>query len=81
MVRMDGAETRKERISQVAKTIQSALFQNKEVGWVSLSKMVAKIMIETGLTKHKIVEYLEILQSAGQFQIDLENEKIVRASG
>jgi len=27
------------------------------------------------------VEYLEILQNAGQFQIDLENEKIVRASG
>jgi hypothetical protein len=78
MVRRDGAEARKERIAQIAKSIQAALFQNKEAGWISLSKIVSQIMIETGLTRNKVMEYLQLLSDAGQFVLDESNDKIRR---
>jgi hypothetical protein len=80
MVRMDGAEARKERIGHIAKAIQAALFQNKEAGWISLQKTVSKIMIDTGLTKNKVMEYLELLTAAAQFELDEKNDRITRVS-
>ncbi|MGD0449915.1 MAG: hypothetical protein ABSA79_02525 [Candidatus Bathyarchaeia archaeon] len=78
MVRKDGAEARKDRISQIAQTIQACLFQNKETGEVPLRKVLARIMIDTGLTKDKVLEYLQLLNDAGQFELDEKNEKIAR---
>lgn len=78
MVRMDGAEARKERISQIARTVQAELFQNKEAGWITLSKIVSRIMIETGLTKNKVIEYLRILNDAGQFELNEKDDHITR---
>jgi deoxyribose-phosphate aldolase len=79
MVRRDGAEARKERIELIARTIQAALFKNKDSGSIMLSKTVAELMLQTGLTRIKTMEYLELLQTAGQFEIDHNDDKIKRA--
>lgn len=79
MVRKDGAEVRKERIELIARTTQAALFKNKDSGYIRLSKTVAELMLQTGLTKIKIMEYLVILQEAGQFDIDHNDDKIKKA--
>lgn len=79
MVGKDGAETRKERIHQIAQSVQAALFKNN--GEISLKQTVANLSIETGLTKEKVFEYLELLANVGQFTIPVEGDKITRASG
>jgi hypothetical protein len=78
MVRRDGAETRKDRIAQIAQSVHAALYQNKEAGWISLSQIVAKTMIDTGLTKSKVLEYLQLLNDAGQFELSAVNDRIDR---
>jgi len=78
LVRKDGAEARKERFGQIAQMVQACLFQNKETGEISLRKTLAKIMIDTGLTKDKVLEYLQLLNDAGQFELDEKNEKITK---
>lgn len=80
MVRKDGAEARKERISLIARTIQSALFQAKEVGYISLSGTISKIMVETGLTRGKVEEYLQLLSEQGQFEVNVNDNQIKRTS-
>ena len=80
MVRKDGAESRKERIAKIATMIQAALYQNKDTGYIPLKKTVAKLELETGLTREKIMEYLELLQEADQFQIDVEKGQIRKIS-
>ncbi len=70
MVRMDGAETRKLRIAEVARIVMSLLFQSKEVGWIPLKSTLAKIMVETGLTKMKVLEYLQLKSDEGVFDLD-----------
>ena len=76
MVRRDGAEARKERITHIARIIQASLFQNKEAGFIPLKKTVAILMLETGLTKEKIMEYLRLLEETGQIEIDEEKDQI-----
>ena len=76
MVRRDGAEARKERINIIAQSIQAVLFQNKEAGFIPLKKTVAKLMYETGLTREKITEYLQLLQETDQFEMDIEKDQI-----
>lgn len=78
MVRRDGAETRKERLEQIAKFVQSSLFLKKESGEISLSKTVAKLMLATGLTESKLLEYLLLLEKADQFEMDTQHDKIKR---
>ena len=78
MVRKDGAEARKERIAEIAKTVQAFLYQNKESGEVPLRKVLAQIMISTGLTRVKVLEYLQLLNDAGQFELDEKNDMIMR---
>ena len=73
MVKRDGAAIRKERIQEIAKTIQSLLHKQTEI---SLSKTVAILQYEFGLTKEKIMEYLRILEALGQFTLDIERDKI-----
>jgi hypothetical protein len=77
MVRRDGAEIRKERIQEVARFIQRALLNEKEL---PLSKTLAVLEYETGLTKEKLMEYLSILENLGQFVIEKEHDKIKRTS-
>jgi len=77
MVRRDGAEIRKERIQEVARFVQRALLNEKEL---SLSRTLAVLQYETGLTKEKLMEYLSILEGLGHFVIDKEHDKIRRIS-
>ena len=69
MVRRDGAAIRKERISEIGRIVHSGLQKNDEI---SLSKTVALLQYDSGLTKGKILEYLEILETLGQFLIEKE---------
>lgn len=77
MVRRDGAEIRKERMQEIARTVQSLLMKH---GKLSFSKTVATFQYETGLTKQKIIEYLEIMEGLGHFVLDKEGDKIRKAS-
>lgn len=76
MVRRDGAEIRKERMQEVARIIQRRLLNEKEL---SLSKTVAFLQYEMGLTKEKLTEYLGILESLGQFVLEKEKDRIRKA--
>lgn len=79
MVARDGAETRKERISQIAKDLQAAFYERKEKGEpeeLELSKFIGLEMYNTGLTKTKTMEYLEIIETLGLCELDKENGKI-----
>jgi len=80
MVRRDGAEARKERIAKIAANVKAALYLNKDLGYISLKKIVAKQELGTGLTREKILEYLALLVEADQFEIDLEKDQIRKSS-
>jgi hypothetical protein len=73
MVRRDGAEIRKERIHEIGKLIHRSLHNHGEI---CLSKTLATLQYEFGLTKDKIQEYLEILEGLGQFIVEKERDKI-----
>jgi len=73
MVRRDGAATRKERIQEIARYVHRLLHKHSEI---SLSKTVAKLQYDYGLTKEKIMEYLHILEDLGQFTLYIEGDKI-----
>jgi len=77
MVRKDGAEAKKERLESIAKKIMSSLSQEMEI---SLSKTIAVIEYEHGLSKEKAVEYLEILEKLNRFVLDKDADKIKRIS-
>jgi hypothetical protein len=77
MVGRDGAEARKERLRRIACTIQAALHKEGEI---PLSKTIAVLQYEMGLTKEKIQEYLEVLQDIDQFFLDFEHDKIKKAN-
>jgi len=77
MIRRNGAEARKERLQQIAQFIQAQLHREGEI---SLSKTIAKLQYDYGLTKERILEYLEILESLGQFIIDKKLEKITKTT-
>ena len=81
MARKDGAEARKERIAKIAANTQSALYLNKDVGYISLKKTVAKQELETGLTRERIMEYLALLVEADQIEMDFEKDQIRKPSG
>jgi len=73
MVRKDGAEAKKERLESIAKKIMSALSQELEI---SLSKTIAVIEYEYGLSKEKALEYLETLEKLNRFVLDKDADKI-----
>jgi hypothetical protein len=73
MIRRNGAEARKERIQQIAQYIQAQLHDKQEI---FLSKTIAELQYKFGLTKERIIDYLEILENLGQFTIDKELDKI-----
>ena len=77
MVRRDGAEIRKERMQEVARLIHRTLANEKQV---SLSKTLALLQYEFGLTKEKLMEYLTVLENLGQFVVEKEHDRIRRIS-
>lgn len=77
MVRKDGAEIRKQRIQEIATTVLRLLnIENEMV----LSKLLATLEYQTGLTKDKLMEYLEIMESMGQFTLSKESDRIFKNS-
>jgi hypothetical protein len=79
MVRRDGAEVRRERIQNITKRVMSLLAQSS-AGEIPLSKTVGILEYETGLTRYKVMEYLRIGEAAERFIIDVEADKIKKAS-
>jgi hypothetical protein len=82
MVKGDGAQRRKERLEEIAKFVQAALHQSKEAGdeGISLSKTVVQLMLLTGLKELTVKEYLGLLEKAGQFEMNVQADKIHRAA-
>ena len=79
MVRMDGAETKAIRVSEIAKFIQAALTANKENGWIPLKQTVARLAVKMGLTSAKVKEYLKELEATGdQFWEICESEDKIK---
>ena len=81
MVKRDGAETRRERITEIARFIQAAFQKKKEAGEseeLSLSKLVSTMMFLKGLTKDTVMEYLEVIQGMEQIEVDVVNDKVRR---
>ena len=74
MVRRDGADVRKERIQEIGRRIQALL--HKSSGEIRLTKTVSAFAYEFGLTKEKIMEYLEILEHLDRFGLDVEKDMI-----
>jgi hypothetical protein len=81
LVRHDGCEVRKERISKIAAYVQAQLYQNKDPGYIPFKKTVIIQSLSSGLTKERVKEYLEDLASTGQFEIDEEKDQIRKTSG
>ena len=77
VVRRDGAEIRKERIQEVARFLQRALQNERRL---SLSKTLALLQYEFGLTKEKLLEYLNILENLGQVVSETELDRIRRTN-
>lgn len=75
MVRKDGAEARKERLQKIAQAIQAALHQEKDL---PLSRTMATLEYDFGLTKDRVREYLEVLENLGQLEIDETCDRIKR---
>jgi hypothetical protein len=76
-MRGDGADKKKERYAKLARFIQALLNQSKEV---ALTQSVARFAVMEGLSRTRILEYLEDLQATGDqaFEVDRQNDKIRR---
>jgi hypothetical protein len=77
MVGRDGAAARKERLQRIARSVQASLHKEIEI---PLSKTIAILQYEMGLTKEKIIEYLEVLRDNEQFALDYESDKILKTN-
>jgi len=73
----DGAEVRRQRIQEVMR-ITMSLLNTSEKGEIPLSLTIAQLEYETGLRPEKILEYLKIGEKLKRFEIDTDNDKIIR---
>jgi len=73
----DGAEVRRQRIQEVMR-ITMSLLNTSEKGEIPLSLTIAQLEYETGLRPEKILEYLKIGEKLKRFEIDENNDKIVK---
>jgi len=64
-------------MQEVARLIHRTLANEKQV---SLSKTLAVLAYEFGLTKEKLMEYVSILESLDQFVIEKEHDRIAKTS-
>jgi hypothetical protein len=79
MVKRDGAETRRERISEIARFILAAFQKEKETGeseGISLSKLIGTMMYEKDLTREKVIEFLEVIETRDMIELDVVNDKV-----
>jgi GTP-binding protein EngB required for normal cell division len=76
MVRRNGAEARKERLQEIARFVQRALYAQNEL---SLSGTLIQIEYNFGLTEAKAMEYLRLLEKLGQFILVEKEDKIKKA--
>lgn len=79
MVGKDGAEVRRGRIERIAQAVQKALYQNKGEP-IALRKTVVHLSIKEGNTKERILDYLKDLAEDGEFELDLENDRIKKVT-
>jgi hypothetical protein len=77
MVRKDGAEVRRQRIHEIAQAVLKGLNQKQTL---QLSNVLSSLQYDTGLTKEKILEYLDIMAEQGQFVIDNDHDTIRKAT-
>lgn len=73
-MKKDAAWTRKERIDSMMQDI-------KRNGNGMLSQYIAGFQITYGLTKQKVLDYLETLVDAGYIEIDKSTGKIIWLGG
>lgn len=73
----DGADKKKERYTKLAQFIQALLNQNKEI---LLTRTAARFAVLVGLSRSRVIEYLEDLEATGEqsFELDKQNDKIKR---
>jgi len=74
----DGADKKKERYAKLARFVQALLNQNREV---PLNQSVARFAVMEGLSRSRVLEYLEDLEATGDqaFAMDRQNDKIRRS--
>lgn len=66
-------EARKEQLQEIAKLIQNSLLsQNK----IPCPQAVSQLHCEFGLTKERIIDFIELLQNLGPFILDEKKQKI-----
>ena len=73
MVNRDGAEVRRQRIADMAKTVQAALTKNKAP--IPLLRTIAILSVKLGLSKERVREYLEDLEATGEQNFEIDNDK------
>lgn len=76
LVRNDGADAKTERLKWIAAYFHAEHYKQKnasEPQAVPLTKAIPHIEYNLGLSKKRIMEYLEIIESAGQIKIDKDN--------
>ena len=76
LVRNDGADAKTERLKWIAGYLHAEHYKQKNNGEtqaVPLTKAIPYIEYNLGLSKKRILEYLEIIESAGQIKIDKDN--------
>lgn len=76
MAQRDGASIRRERMQNMAKIVHRLLEKDSEKLYVSLTRTVAYLAYEFGLTHEKVREYLTTLEELEHFIIDHENDLI-----
>jgi hypothetical protein len=65
----------------MARFIQARFQELKEKGEpeeISLSKTVGIMMYQHGLSREKVIEYLEVIATMEQIEIDIANDKITK---
>lgn len=77
LVFKDGAYTRAKRLQEIGILIQRGLAEHGEM---PLSGTLFLLQKKYGLTKNKLLEYLEILENLGQFWLDKKRDKIAKTN-
>ncbi len=73
----DGADKKRERYDRLARFTQGLLNEFKEI---PLTQTAARFAVKEGLSRPRVIEYLEDLQATGDqgFEVDKVNDKIRR---
>jgi hypothetical protein len=72
-MKKDGAEIRRERMEAISRSIHKNLETQNPLTY---TKTVATLAYNTGLTQHRIEEYLSVLETLSHFIINREKDTI-----